>query len=182
MVNTGTTAHMKPNKLTFECQVCGKSVTLPRSSAIGRKTCSRSCMAEQKRQLMRGNTLRKGLPPDNAFAKNHKPWNAGVKGIRLSPTTEFKPGQIPVNLMPIGTESVRVDKNGQLRMWVKVGSRKWKLRAVVVWEQQFGPVPSGLVIHHHDRNTLNDSIDNLMCMTRKAHINEHRHELKSKIC
>lgn len=29
------------------------------------------------------------------FSKGHKPWNKGLKGIHLSPETEFKPGHDP---------------------------------------------------------------------------------------
>jgi hypothetical protein len=34
-----------------------------------------------------------------------------------------------------------------------------------------------VVIHHHDRNSLNDELENLRALTRKEHADEHRHEL-----
>lgn len=54
---------------------------------------------------------------------------------------------------------------------------KWILRSVKTWKERFGSIPKGNVIHHHDRDTLNDDIDNLRCLTRAEHVEEHRSEL-----
>lgn len=41
---------------------------------------------------MHPNSL-KNLRPSEDFKKNHIPWNKGLKGIHLSPSTEFKTGR-----------------------------------------------------------------------------------------
>jgi hypothetical protein len=100
-------------------------------------------------------------------------------GQRLSPETEFKPGQVAYNKLPVGSETVRTDPKGKRRAWVKVGEpNRWRLRAVVVWERENEPVPKGMVVHHKDRNSLNDRLANLEILTRAEHANEHRSEVE----
>ena len=36
----------------------------------------------------------------------------------------------------------------------------------IIWELHNGPIPAGLVIDHIDRNSLNNKIDNLRCITQ----------------
>lgn len=98
---------------------------------------------------------------------------------RLSPATEFKPGQAAHNKLPIGAETIRTFR-GVSRAWVKVAEpNKWRERAKVVWERAHGrTIPRGYVIHHIDRDSLNDSPSNLVAMTRKQHALEHAEELQ----
>lgn len=56
----------------------------------------------------------------------------------------------------------------------------WRPRAVVVWEEHHGPVPDGCIVHHENRDTLDDSIENLSMVTRGAHLAEHRPEFEEK--
>lgn len=103
-----------------------------------------------------------------------------AKGQRLSKATEFKPGVVANNHLPVGSERLRTGAQGVVRAWVKIAEPKvWRQRAVVVWESVNGPLPKGKLIHHKDRNPLNDSIDNLQCMTRKEHVDEHRLEYRA---
>ena len=44
---------------------------------------------------------------------------------------------------------------------------------VYVWEQNFGPIPKGYVVHHKDENKKNNNIDNLEIMTRSEHTKMH---------
>ena len=48
---------------------------------------------------------------------------------------------------------------------------------MIVYELHHGPVPAGCVVHHRDRNSLNDAPDNLMALTRAAHAAEHAYPL-----
>jgi hypothetical protein len=101
------------------------------------------------------------------------------RGQRISPRTEFKPGQAAHNKLPIGSVRIRKETHtGLLRAWVKTAEPNvWRKRAVVVWEAIHGPLPRGSVVHHDDRNSLNDDPDNLQGLTRKAHTDEHRLEM-----
>lgn len=127
---------------------------------------------------MLGNTLRKGLKPGHAFPKGHVPWNRDMKGIHLSPASEFKKGNPSRSKVPVGTERVRKDKRTGTRVFVKVAEpNAWKLRAVKVWEDANGPVPKGMLIHHHDHDKMHDDLSNLRCITRAQHAEEHRAEI-----
>lgn len=54
----------------------------------------------------------------------------------------------------------------------------WILRAVYVWQSARGKVPDGFVLHHIDKNSLNDALDNLCVLTRAAHKNIHIQQLE----
>lgn len=113
------------------------------------------------------------------FKPGQTSWNKGVKGLHLSPATEFKKGRQSLRKMPIGSVTIRQRKRDKKpRAWVKIAEPNiWRERAKVVWEDARGPLPKGYVIHHRDRDTLNDALHNLQALTRAEHINEHRHDL-----
>ncbi len=114
------------------------------------------------------------------FKKGLKPWNKDKKGIHLSPATEFKKGR-DGQRYKIGTVRQRVDRGGHPRAWIKTAEpNTWMPRAQLVWEEAHGPLAKGLVLHHIDRDTLNDNITNLAAISRAAHLMEHRHEHESK--
>lgn len=102
-------------------------------------------------------------------------------GQRLSPATEFKPGMDAHNRLPVGAVRVRRETHTGLdRAWVKTAEPNvWRKRAVLIWEAEHGPVARGLVIHHRDRDSLNDAPANLQALTRKEHAAEHRSELEA---
>lgn len=126
-------------------------------------------MANGARQVQTGIVFRKGGIP---WSKLH------AKGMHLSPASEFKPGMRPANWRPIGTVKIRTHKGDLPRAWVKVANPNiWRLRAVVVWEATHGPLPAGRVVHHRDRDQLNDAPENLQALTRSAHNQEHSAEL-----
>ena len=102
-------------------------------------------------------------------------------GERLSPATQFKAGQPARNKLPVGSVTIRIDQNGTRRAWIKVAEPgKWVLRARYVWESVNGPVPRGMLVHHDDRDSLNDSPSNLIALTRSQHIVEHSGEFGAK--
>jgi hypothetical protein len=102
-------------------------------------------------------------------------------GQHLSNATEFQPGQDAHNRLPVGAVTIRRETHTGLdRAWVKTAEPNvWRKRAVVVWEAVNGPVPRGSVVHHRDRDSLNDAIENLQALTRKEHADEHRGELEA---
>lgn len=92
----------------------------------------------------------------------------------------FQKGRANEKRLEIGSVVIRLDKTSKERAWVKVSDvgdpYDWKLRAVVNWEKSNGPIPPGCLVHHKDRNQLNDDIDNLELMTRAEHLAEHKPE------
>lgn len=95
------------------------------------------------------------LAQASTFKKGNKPWNKGrhtVAGGR-SPLTRFKPGQRPVNEMPIGSYRVATNKNrGHAHVEIKLtdkpgrNDQRWMPVTRWVWEQAHGPVPAGHIV------------------------------------
>ncbi len=105
-----------------------------------------------------------------------------MKGIHLSPDSEFKPGHDSGRSKPIGYVAIRTrSRDGRERAWVKIGEpNRWMLRARLTWISVNGPIPDGCLVHHRDRNPLNDDIANLEAMTRAEHLAEHRMEFPKR--
>lgn len=99
------------------------------------------------------------------FRKGQTSWNKGKKlGIRgrMAETT-FKPGRMPHNHHPVGTEVI--DNYGYHK--VKVADPKsWMMKQKYIWEQHYGKVPKGSIVVFIDGNKDNFDIDNLMMLTR----------------
>ena len=51
------------------------------------------------------------------------------------------------------------------------GGTAWLHREI--WKSAYGEIPKGFHIHHKDGNTLNNSLDNLVCLSVKEHRHEH---------
>jgi hypothetical protein len=107
----------------------------------------------------------------------------GMKGRSLSPSSQFKPGHNMNARQPVGTVTIRQRKNRpeQPRAWVKVAEPNiWKMRAVVVWEAEHGPVPRGSVVHHVNHDSLDDRLENLQGLTRGEHFEHHRPDFEER--
>lgn len=174
---------MKRDRVELECQACGKRFEVMRSRAARSKTCSKACSYEIKRKMMLGNKHALGNKPNSgAFVRGQAAWNKGIPGPRNSRATEFKPGVPPKTKLPLGSVTIRTTKRtGEQRAFVKVAEPNvWRLRALIAWELVNGPLPKGMLVHHEDRNTLNDSPVNLKAITRAEHLLEHRPEFEAR--
>lgn len=113
------------------------------------------------------------------FPKGHIPSNKGIKGIRLSPATEFKKGHVPANLKPLGYErhDKRTDPEKENYTWVKVAEKnpytkaktRFRQKHILEWEKHHGMVPKGFNVIFKDGNTRNCAIDNLTLVSRAEH-------------
>lgn len=163
------------------CATCGGAFNVQPCVKNRARFCSRACLGRARAEKMRGNTFRAGHRPANAFERGHEPWNRDMKGIHLSPATEFTKGIAPANKAAVGTERVREDRDGDRRAWVKVAEPNvWRPRAVVAWEAAHGPVPRGMIVHHENRDTLDDRVENLRLVSRAEHLVEHRPEFEPR--
>lgn len=117
---------------------------------------------------------------DCRFKAGDEPWNKGMKGIHLSPATQWKKGCESNRKLPLGSVTIRHRRREKSpRAFVKIAEPSvWRERAKVVWEEANGPIPRGMVIHHIDRDPLNDALGNLQAMTRREHALEHEDELR----
>ncbi|MBL7215523.1 MAG: HNH endonuclease [Phycisphaerae bacterium] len=108
------------------------------------------------------------------FQKGFEPWNKNVKGIHLSPQSEFKKGSLPANHKEVGQISIRKHRGISRRMikvsGIKHGAHKWIPYTTWLWQQTYGPVPEGFFVIHKDGKTLHDAIDNYRLVTHAEHL------------
>ncbi|GGE75699.1 hypothetical protein GCM10011533_30060 [Streptosporangium jomthongense] len=106
------------------------------------------------------------------FRKGHNTWNKGanfVSGGR-SIETRFKPGNLPQNHQPVGTEII--DTYGYRKRKVRDDAPKgqsyknWRFVHVIVWEEHNGPLPKGHIVRFRDMDITNIAPDNLVAVTR----------------
>lgn len=105
-------------------------------------------------------------------------WNKGLRGVvGVQPecqATQFKPGQMPYNWVPVG--SYRVTSGGDVEQKVAddrtpgMSRRNWRPVRVLVWEERHGPVPKGHVVRFRPGHATTDpdSIkpEHLECVSR----------------
>lgn len=96
------------------------------------------------------------------------------KGIRYSPRTEFKKGNVPHNGKQLGTIVIRQDEGKQYRLIATPGRspvcHKWIPYAVYVLQQNNIEIPKGCFPIHEDGDTLNDSLENLHIVSRSENL------------
>ncbi len=160
------------------CERCGTAFYCKPSHATRARYCSKRCLGlanADRLQVQREEFA--AATGSRTFGKD--PWaKTHAKGMHLSPGSEFRPGQRPTNVLVVGAVTIRTDKAGRPRAWVKVAEpNTWRLRAVVAWEAIHGPLPARQLVHHRDRDSLNDDPANLQSLTRSQHLAEHRQEL-----
>jgi hypothetical protein len=56
------------------------------------------------------------------------------------------------------------------------GKKDYVHRAV--WFRYYGPIPAGWQVHHIDGNRMNNSIDNLICMSHEDHEAVHKGQVE----
>lgn len=176
--------------ITKKCLNCGKEFQVQNYRKDTAKFCCKSCASKYNYETIlknidqsykKGNQFRKGLKPSNSFPKGHIPWNKGLKGIHLSPNSEFKKGRTNKSNLEVGSITKRTDKNGKARNYIKIAEPNvWKELYVYVWEQEHGKLPKGCVLHHINKISDDDRLENIVCLTRAEHINIHRKYLLNK--
>lgn len=165
---------------------CGKNFKVSPYLAKVQKYCSYKCKGlYSDKPRMLGNT----------FAKGHKPWNRGIKGLRLSFKGQFKNGHTPwnrgesiilsdknwfekghkpANKKPVGCKSIRIDKYGTERYWIKVEDpSKWIPYPQYIWLKAGREIPKGMVLHHINLLSNDDRLENLILITKEEHPKVH---------
>lgn len=108
------------------------------------------------------------------FPKGNVPWSLGTTGAKTGSKTSFAKGHRPHNWCPVGTERLTsIDKY----IKVKVEEpNKWRFKHLLVWEQNNGPIPKGMLVVFKDDDRSNVQIDNLEMITRSelVRLNKNR--------
>jgi len=103
-----------------------------------------------------------GIPPYNKGLKLED--YLSIETIIKIRGTQFKKGNAPANLRPIG--SIRIDRDGYSQIKVKAGRMGWMLLHRYTWEQENGPIPENMNIMFADGNRSNCKLENLLLRTK----------------
>lgn len=123
---------------------------------------------QQIRSCLRNHRIRSGRT--GHFEPMTPPWNTGTKGVMKPNSGSFKKGSVAPNCRPIGAE--RITKDGYVEIKVAEPNpytnapTRFRLKHQVVWEQEHGPVPDGMVVSFVDGDKMNCSLDNLELLHR----------------
>lgn len=111
------------------------------------------------------------------FQKGHTPM---YKGKKLPPevyerirATFFKKGNVPHNVVPIGSERETKDGYIEVKVFGNRSHRNWKLKHRVVWEQHYGSIPKGHNVQFIDGNRKNCAIENLYLISKNDNLEKN---------
>lgn len=146
---------------------------LKKTSEFARE-CTRQRWAQGRHEGSRSHCFKPGIVPHNK-GKAWREWNPSAEACAA---TQFKPGTMPYNWVPVG--SYRVTSDGQLQQKVAdvrepgMSRRNWNPVAVLVWEAANGPVPAGHVVRFRDGMATTDpalvTLDRVECITRRENM------------
>jgi len=115
------------------------------------------------------------------FEKGHIPQNKGKKmseeQYKKCATTMFKKGNVPHNYRAIGSE--RISKDGYTEIKI-ADPNKWRLKHIIIWEKEFGPMPKHHCIIFLDGNKQNFELSNLKLISRNENARLNQNNLRSK--
>jgi len=80
------------------------------------------------------------------FKKGCKPWNKGLKGIHISPKTEFKKGHQPWLEKWDGCITVRKGWEGKKVKFIRLAPGRWEYYHRYLWEKKYGEIPKDKVV------------------------------------
>ncbi len=118
----------------------------------------------------------KGVMKSNktSFEKGQIPWNKGLKGIMKANSGSFKKGQKGINCKPIGTKTIRKEKSGTKRRYIKIKEPNvWIEYAKYLWVKSGRKLKKGFCLHHIGLDSLDDRLENLCLVSRIDHPKLH---------
>ncbi len=100
----------------------------------------------------------------NRFQPGQAAWNKGMKGLCIGGVaSQFKPGQMPFNHLPVGSEIT--DSDGYRK--IKTAEPKtWAFVHRQVWEAAHGTIPKGTAVIFKDGDKQNCALENLQLLNR----------------
>lgn len=105
-------------------------------------------------------------PISGCFKKGMTPWNKGVKGYMGANRTSFKKGQPSHNQRPIGSQ--RICSKDKYVIEKVAEPDVWKHKHRLLWEEHYGEIPEDCVIRFIDKDRMNITIENLICVPQGA--------------
>lgn len=114
------------------------------------------------------------------FKKGNKPWNKGMKGIHLSPESEFKKVQTAGNKNNKWKGGIQKPKNDCTLLYNGTGN-KVKRRPREIYKQHHGKISDNHVIYHLNGDKYDDSIGNLIAISRAELVKLNKNKKKCTI-
>lgn len=116
-------------------------------------------------QAIKGTCLRNEIYTGRTgfFLKGNSSWNAGKTGYMGANATSFRKGNIPRNHKPVGHERITIDG------FVEVKTQEpnvFELKSRLIYQQNFGEIPKGMIVKFIDGNQMNFDPSNLTLMSR----------------
>lgn len=126
----------------------------------------------------KGIDLRTGINR-GCIKKGNVPYNKGKKMSKEQynkcKNTMFKKGNVPANHRPIGSERITVDGFVEIKV---AEPNRWKAKARVIYEKEFGTIPEGYIIIYLDGNKQNLEPNNLKAISRKENLIMNHNKLR----
>lgn len=126
----------------------------------------------------KGIDLRTGINR-GCIKKGNVPYNKGKKMSKEQynkcKNTMFKKGNVPANHRPIGSERITVDGFVEIKV---AEPNRWKAKARVIYEKEFGTIPEGYIIIYLDGNKQNLEPNNLKAISRKKNLIMNHNKLR----
>lgn len=128
---------------------------------------------DQLKSYYNNHNLNSGLT--GRYEKGNVPYTKGKswdeymspEGRQNSMKTTYKKGDMPHNTVPVGTITKTEDGYTLEKVKAKGGQwDRWMLRHRRVWEENFGPIPEGMMVGFKDGNKENCDPQNLMLLTK----------------
>jgi len=112
------------------------------------------------------------------YKKGNVPWNKDVKGIHLSPESEFKPGNKPSCTKYDGAITYRRKKGKSSKKipYIRVSEGVWIPLSRYLWEQDNGEIPDGKLVRCEGDEVKEE---NLILIDRKENLNLNRNPEKA---
>lgn len=63
----------------------------------------------------------------------------------------------------------------------KTGKKRWILLHRIIWQDNFGAIPTGFLIRHKDQNPGNNEISNLECISEFQHLENNRNLMRDSM-
>lgn len=139
----------------------------------------RNYTVSQIKSFYKNHSLNSGLT--GQFHKGHEPAN---KGQEMSPEmyekikgTMFKKGHRPHNTLKVGTEVITDDGYHKTKI---AEPNVWELTQRLIWQENFGNIPEGMLVGFKDGNKDNLDPKNLMLLSNEEHLELTRRGMRSK--
>lgn len=169
----GYTTAFPEGTLEYVREIASGKSTAEITRLVNEKFGEGTATEKQIKAFKKNHDINTGLT--GRFEKGHVPPN---KGKKLTPEqyakaapTMFKKGHRPHNHKGLGEYSHTTD--GYLIRKVSekgLQRERWEFVHRAVWEENFGPIPEGMVVGFKDGNKDNVAPENLMLTTNREHL------------